>query len=210
MQIIPTKITDYSRTDAELQAFWLFCIFVAGKNADHAGRCVAKVLAKVGRPDAWGITHETPFALLNHLGETGIHNLLLVHRVGQYTRVTRAILESLHLDLRTASIEDLEKVFGVGPKTARFFVLHSRAGACVAVLDTHILRWLREHDVEDAPKSTPNRKHYARFEATWLTLYPFYFPCCTPAEADLLIWCQYSGRFDGEDFPEPRLPGEEA
>jgi 3-methyladenine DNA glycosylase/8-oxoguanine DNA glycosylase len=203
MQINPTKITNFERSDAELQAFWLFCIFVAGKNADRAGRCVGKLLSH-----SQAQYPNTPFSYLASLGETGIHNVLVCHRVGQYARITRAILESLSLDLRDASAEELQGVFGVGPKTARFFILHSRRSVNVAVLDTHILRWMREHGIEDAPKSTPPRAKYAHFESLFLCLANVYFPHLSTAEVDLLIWCQYSGRFDGEEFPEPVLPAE--
>ena len=34
--IIPTQITNYSRTDKELQLFWLFGIVVAGRNLSLA------------------------------------------------------------------------------------------------------------------------------------------------------------------------------
>jgi len=198
MRIVPTQITNYNRTDAELQAFWLFCILVAGKNADTAAGVLGRMLQEV--PEG-----STPFEYLRSLGSIALRNSLVAHRAGQYARVTRAIEESLSLDLRTASIEDLEGIFGVGPKTARFFVLHSRPGVRVAVLDTHILKWLRDHH-EFAPKSTPGRRQYAELERAFLRLADAYFPGVAIADVDLLIWCEVSGRLEG--VPEPELPAE--
>ncbi len=197
--INPTKITDYNRTDGELQTFWLFCILVAGKNADTAARVVGRVLGHLD------FSKTTPFAYFSELGEVGIHNMLVAHRSGQYGRVTRAIKESLDLDLRTVSAQDLERVFGVGPKTARFFLLHSRPGVEVAVLDTHVCKWLRDHQVTVPEHLT--RKNYLELEPVFISLAKCYYPGMTIADIDLMIWCEYSGRFDSSDaFPEPRAP----
>lgn len=196
--VVPTQITNYNRTDAELQAFWLFCIMVAGKNADTAARVISRLLQEV--PEG-----STPFEYLKSLGSIALRNSLVAHRAGQYARITRAIEESLNLDLRTATVEDLEKIFGIGPKTARFFLLHSRPNQRLAVLDTHILKWMRSHKVP-VPPSTPTRKHYDGFERVFLALADAYFPGVAIADVDLLIWCEVSGRLEG--VPEPELPAE--
>lgn len=199
-KVDPLRVTDYDRSEAELQRFYLFTVFVAGKNADWAAGVVDSLLR---RADEQG---QTPFEYLRQ-NEHDLHNLLVVHRVGQYGRITRAIAQSLDLNLRTCTVEDLENVFGVGPKTARFFVLHTRSDAKCAVLDTHILRWLREVHGVTTPKSTPPRKEYARLERIALSLMAAEFPHLTPAQADLLIWSTQSGRLDdGMDEP-PELPG---
>lgn len=199
MQIVPTQITNYDRTDAELQAFWLFCVLVAGKNADGAARVIGRMLSNAN------IGERTPFDYLKQLGEIGIRNALVANRAGQYAGVTRAIVESLDIDLRTATVDRLESVFGVGPKTARFFLLHSRPGIEVAVLDTHVCKWLRDHSIKVPEHLT--RKHYVKIEPLFIALAKSNFPGMSIADIDLLIWCQYSGRFQGEDFPEPRVPG---
>lgn len=200
----PTTVTQYDRTDAELQAFWLYCILVAGKNADQA----MKVLNRLRVREAPNIPIIDALCAMH---PTDLHNVLVVNRVGQYQRITRAIRESHGLNFRLASVENLQNVFGVGPKTARFFILHSRPKAQVAVLDTHVLAWLRRHSV-DAPSTTPqNPKEYARLESLWLRLIGAYFPNLTPAEADLLIWMEESGRLDADSYaPElPSAPREE-
>ena len=97
--VIPTEITNYNRTDYELEVFWLFCILVAGKNSDTTSRVLANFLNKL---PSW----QTPFEGIRELGEDGLHNLLVSHRVGQYNRITKAIWQSLDLDLRNCNRED--------------------------------------------------------------------------------------------------------
>lgn len=189
MPIDPVKITDFNRSDRELSLFWLFCIMVAGKNADQTAAKVAKLAASVPQDVdlfRWLAT------------EPDLHNLLVAHRVGQYGRIKLAIEQSASLDLRTASVYDLQQVHGIGPKTARFFLLHSRPGVEVAVLDTHILRWMRERfDMPEVPKSTPQvYGRYLTLEAVALNLMRATFPGLTIAEADLMIWATMSGRLE--------------
>ncbi len=187
--IDPKNITNFSRTDAELQSFWLFSLFVAGKNSDYASRCLAHILHKA----KWN--EQNPFDYLRELGETGIHNALVAAKIGQYSRLTKAIMQSLDLDLRTVSVQDLMNVFGCGPKTARFFLLHSRAKCDCAVLDTHILAWMRSKGI-DAPTSTPSGEKYLFLERVFLNLAQSEFPSMSIAQIDLLIWMKQSGRLE--------------
>jgi hypothetical protein len=192
MQIVinPNNITNFERTDSELQSFWLFSLFVAGKNSDYAANCLAKLLAKT--------EEQTPFEYLDKLGETGVHNALVAAKVGQYGRLTKAIMQSLRLDLRSCTLMDLMNVFGCGPKTARFFLLHTRPDCECAVLDTHILAWMRNHGFE-TPKATPqNKKDYIYLERAFLSLAKSIYPQMSIAQIDLLIWMKQSGRLDDE------------
>lgn len=192
--IDPTNITNFSRTDSQLQAFWLFGAFCAGKNSDYASKCLAKLLSKCG--------NQTPFEYLRSLGNVAIHNALVAAKIGQYARLTRFIEESIQLDLRTASLQDLMGVFGIGPKTARFFLLHSRPDCECAVLDCHILKFLRENSV-DAPQQTPtNQKQYIELEKKFLFIAKLQFPQMSVAQIDLMLWMKYSGRLEN-DFVEP-------
>lgn len=194
MAIQPTAITKYDRTDDELQRFWIFGILVAGKDADWAAHKVGELLRGARDED------KLPFDWLRER-EVELHNILVANRVGQYGRIKLAIAQSLDLDLRAASLDQLMSVFGVGPKTARFFILHSRPDARVAVLDTHILRWLREVHGYPTPKSTPTSlKQYERIESMALHFMADSFPGLTCAQADLLIWCQMSGRTLADEF----------
>ena len=186
MTINPNNLTNYSWNDDELEEFWIFSICVAGKNADTTTKVVEKLLK--GRGDL------SPFAYIASL--TRIRRLeqrLRKARTGQYKRITRALSESLPLmhKLNSCSIDDLESIFGVGMKTSRFFLLHTRRNIEVAVLDTHILKFLRDKGY-DAPKNTPSKSAYRKWEEIYLEeAKKFDIPL---ADLDLLLWKIYSNR----------------
>ena len=193
-QINPKNITDFNRSTDELQAFWLFCMFVAGKNSDWASRCLKKLIDTAEKGTDGGI-----FNYFKSIGEVGVHNMLVANKVGQYTRLTKGIMQSLDLDLRTCSLQDLLNIHGVGNKTARFFLLHTRRNGNYAVLDTHILAWMRDHGVENAPKSTPtNLKVYEELENRYRILSRLHYPHLSNAQIDLLIWTKQSGRLSDD------------
>lgn len=186
-----TDMVDYNRTDDELEVFWLFSILVAGKNADIAGAAIAKLLR--GKPP-----YMSPLKFLNMLRKEGtLEGYLKEHRTGQYTKMMRAIEDSANINLRTASVEELQEVYGVGMKTARMFVLFSRPKQKYAVLDVHILKWLRQVYGYEAriPSKTPTTlKEYLRLEEMFLQAVRAFFPGMSVADADLHLWSIISGR----------------
>jgi endonuclease III len=93
------------------------------------------------------------------------------------------------LDLRTCTAEDLEKIPGIGRKTSRFFLLHSRKNADCACLDVHILRWLQEQGVETTDRTPSSAKEYRRLEQEFLSRVP---AGKSVAEFDLEIWTEKS------------------
>ena len=196
LTVNPTDITDFNRDTNQLEAFWLFCMFVAGKNSDYASRCLSKMIYAAMR---FGHGRSGVFNYFKSIGEVGVHNALVANKVGQYTRLTKGVMQSLDLNLRTCTLEDLLKIHGVGNKTARFFLLHTRAGCEYAVLDTHILKWMRNRG-EDVPKSTPtNSKVYRELEKRFRYLSRLAHPSLTDAQIDLLIWSEQSGRISSEE-----------
>ena len=206
LAVNPTDITDSNRDTNQLEAFWLFCMFVAGKNSDYASRCLSKLIhaAKLGQD----VGYDGVFNYFKDLGRDGIHNALVASKVGQYGRLTKGILQSLDLDLETCTLDDLLAIHGVGNKTARFFLLHTRGGD-YAVLDTHILSWMRSHGVPDAPKNTPtNSKKYKELEKQFRLLSRLNFPYLSDAQIDLLIWSDQSNRISGEEVFDMQFPFE--
>lgn len=194
----PLEVTNYKRTQAELEAFWLFCLFVAGRNSDFGYDCMRRVINSLNKGGRLLKTGKTPFEFIRQEQEWNInfiHNLLVANKVGQYTRYSRAINESLNLNLRTATLEELMDVYGIGPKTARFFLVHSRGELEYAILDVHILRWLRQF-YPNAPEATPiNHDEYKRWEEKFLLVAKSQFPNAKDtAEIDLLLWAGMSGR----------------
>ena len=195
MQIDPKNITNFSRTDAELQAFWIFGCVVAGKNSDYAAKVLSRLLNNC---------KSTPFEYFKELGEVGIRNALVAAKSGNYTRITKFILESLDLNLKEATQEQLMNIHGIGPKTASFFLLHTRPNIEVAVLDVHILKYLRDKSV-DAPQQTPTSiKKYNELQSMFLYFAKIDFPFMTIADIDLMLWMKYSGRLEN-DIVEPAL-----
>jgi hypothetical protein len=193
--IDPRNITKYDRSADELQEFLLFAIVVAGKKSDVQAQKLDEFLERICSTfyiNEGQLPNDYFHALL-WLGMKRIRSHLCEVRMGQYDRITRAFWEAAHLgpDLAMVSLRRLEEVKGIGPKTARFFLLHSRRDANCAVLDTHILKFLRNNDVPDVPPSTPQSAViYERLEQKFLefvaeTRY-------TVAEYDLLIWKMFA------------------
>jgi len=112
--------------------------------------------------------------------------------IGCYTNKARTFAELAmsKINLKTCTASDLESIHGIGPKTARCFLLHSRKDAQVAGLDTHMLKHLRKLGYEDVPKTTPTGKKYLTFENYVLSLAKEVG--MSPAEFDLYIWNKYS------------------
>jgi thermostable 8-oxoguanine DNA glycosylase len=93
------------------------------------------------------------------------------------------------LNLRTCTVEDLESVYGIGSKTARCFIIHSRPDANCAGLDTHILKFLKSKG-HDVPSSTPGRKQYKQLEQVFLGYVKQSGK--SVAEFDLGVWNSYA------------------
>jgi hypothetical protein len=187
--IQPTNITNYNRTESELEEFLLFAILVAGKKASTTAKKLDNFLVN-------GYV-EKPFQFLQcfvdqeKLGQMGLDGWIKGHKLGQYKRLNSAFRGVLQFKgrLNTVTVEELESVKGIGPKTARFFILHSRKDQQVAVLDTHILKWMgsRGHKV---PKTTPSKKKYKQIESVFLD--ECHKAGKNVADMDLEIWKSYS------------------
>jgi thermostable 8-oxoguanine DNA glycosylase len=210
MTIDPRNITKYDRFDHELEEFLLFCIMVAGKRADTTARCLDMFLNWIAVEP-----NQTPFVHIRRFRQpddgnnakgikalagaiTAFNALHPGCGLGQQRRMAQAFLEAARslTDLRTCELKDLMRIHGIGHKTARLFLLHSRKDARYAVLDTHLLKHLREHEDELGidlwvPQRTPgNPKEYAALEAAVLRMADE--AKMTPAEYDLHIWRKYA------------------
>ena len=179
--IDPNDVTKFDRTPDELLEFWLFCLFVRGKNADVQAQKLDQFRHRMGG-----------MPLIRSAPDDSIDFHLRAVGAGQYNTLLPAIsqtLAKLKADpdfLKTASAVELESLRGVGPKTSRFFILHTRPKARVAVLDTHILNYLSERSGSDIPRVTPTGPRYAELEEHFLLYADFYG--VDPAAFDLAIW----------------------
>lgn len=187
--IDPANITNFKLSDEALEEHILFWVAVAGKNASNTSRALNSFLDHLYDrcPGAVG-----PFDAIRMYGKRWLSHTLKKHGIGCYTHRAKAFWElaNSNLNLRTCSVEDLEKIHGIGPKTSRCFIMHSRHNANVAGLDVHILRYMRDQGIK-VPRSTPTGKKYLELEREFLRLVP---KGISVAEFDLSIWRTYSGR----------------
>lgn len=186
--IDPEKITNFNRTPHELEEFWVFCMMVAGKNSDVTARKVNAMFSRAEKDPSF-----SPLEFIQ-LGFGSLGDMtawLQKHRVGQYTRMTAALRMSCALNdrigLHKATVNDLEEIPGVGPKTSRFFLLHSRPDVEHVALDTHLLKWLWSRGLK-TPTTTPSKEKYRKIEQKAIQMIKKAFPGKTLAEADLEIW----------------------
>jgi endonuclease III len=183
--INPSKITDYNLTVPQLEEHILWWICAAGKNGTTASKLLDKFMERIG-----GYTY-TPFAAIRMMPSQLLPIILMNCGIGCYTHKARTIVEIAHsgLDLQTCTAEELENIYGIGMKTSRCFILHSREGAQYAGLDTHVLKFLRAEGYA-APKATPPKKKYLELEKIFLEIAKKKNKL--PADLDLEIWNAYS------------------
>ena len=219
--INPKEITDYHRNDWDLQEFFMFSVAVAGKKSDQTAKKIQVLSDEISEEMGENPYYDT------HLKESGILHYLLgiddepefgvrkmeAHKFGKYNQWksffewwTRRIWDlpaNLHVwmisdFLRRASVEQLEKIPGVGKKTSRFFKLHTDRDAKCVPLDTHILKFIKSHRpwCDNIPSTTPQSDNkYKKLEDEAHKLMTAYMKrnyLSTLAEADLAIWKSYA------------------
>lgn len=178
----PSIVTNFNRTDAELELYWLFCQVVAGKTARTQAKALEKFLLIENLA--------TPFDCIRAMIAKGtLRDNLETARLGQYTRLTAGFTMSLQLDLRKDDVHRLKEIPGVADKTSRFFLIHSRANQNIAVLDRHVVKYLGTLGY-DVPLGTPNPKQYPVLEQAFLE--EAKKVNMTPADFDLMLWNKFS------------------
>ena len=187
--ITPTNITNYTRTQAEMEEFLMFAIIVAGKTAKTQAEKLNQFLTSAK------VCEISPFEWIEKLiacsHDCGLMDCMKHYKLGQYNRLDKAFKGILQFKgkLDSVTLDELESIEGIGPKTARFFLLHSRPNQRIAALDTHILKYMSEKGYK-VPKSTPSKKKYGQIENDFLT------ECDKAgknvADMDLEIWKSYS------------------
>jgi thermostable 8-oxoguanine DNA glycosylase len=187
--INPAEVTNYNRTQDELQEFILFCINVAGKKSSIEAPKLEIFIQR-----AKDITKETsPFNCIKKLIKLGrLNEIMHWAKLSPYAqRYNSYVAVSKIKDLQSVSLSRLLEVAGIGLKTARFFLSHSREDFDEPMLDTHILRYLRDQGHSDAPKSTPsNENTYLYFANIFKNIARQLGKSVT--DLDLEIWKQYS------------------
>lgn len=185
----PTEVICFDRNAFDLELFWLFCLVVAGKTAKTQARLLDNFLHSLDRADP---EDDTPFTRVVQAAQQGVLlDKIKESRLGQYNRLVRAFEQSTGLNLRCCTVDDLEAIHGVGPKTARMFLMFTREGARYAALDTHVLKYMASRGL-DVPKVTPPAG--PRYRALEEQFIAFADEAGKPvAEFDLEIWKHYAG-----------------
>ena len=183
--IDPDKVTIFNRSKPELQEFLLFCVCAAGKNAKGAARGLQRFLDR--KSDIQPFDKVRRFRSIPTLAK-----VLKKCGIGCYNNKARTFCELAcsKMDLRTCSVGRLEEIYGIGPKTARFYLMHSRRNQRLACLDTHVLRWLSDQGYEEIPKTTPTGSRYRKIESLFLSIADRHQ--VKPEYLDLEIWKAYS------------------
>lgn len=164
MKIDYNNITGPKKSVEDLLLFLLWCTVTPGKKSETITPAFNSIFTSV-----------KPSDLLNRDGRS-ITAALRNASIGQYKRLSacwRTISQyKPYGQFYKVDRDELTKIPGIGPKTASFFVLHSRPHSDIAVLDVHILRYLkRKFPKYPVPEQTPqDLDEYKRLEAMFLGL----------------------------------------
>lgn len=188
MAIDPSNITNFNQTDEQLERFLYFWVLAAGKNGMVAARLLEDLLNTLSE----GLTTHTPFQYIQRIQSSELAFIMREVGIGCYNikSQTLKILAHANLNLRTCSVSDLEAIKGIGPKTARGFLIHSRPNQSYACLDRHLLHFLRDQGHSNIPIATPaSSKQYQHLEQLYLS--EVAKSGKTVAELDLEVWNRY-------------------
>ena len=196
--INPAEVTNYNRTQSELQEFLLFCINVAGKKSSVEAPKLEVFLQRAKDITAKHRKSElmkdaSPFDSIRALIKMGrLEEIMHWAKLSPYKQRYNSYVDVVKIrDLQKVTLNRLLKVTGIGLKTARFFLSHSREDFDEPMLDTHILHFLRDQGYANAPKSTPSNENvYHYFANIFKDIARQLGKSVT--DLDLEIWKQYS------------------
>ncbi|MGE3769592.1 MAG: hypothetical protein AB7G06_01420 [Bdellovibrionales bacterium] len=202
------EIQDRSNNPFALEGFLIFCILAAARESGRASNTGAMLLHD--RPA--GVS---PLTHIHNLGHKEVENRILKSGLGYQGQKTSFLMSAAEavvvngLDLRTASIDDLESIKGVAEKTSRFFRLFSfpKKRLRHAILDVHVMRFIADYDrivlgkpATDVPEITPTGAAYRRYEKQFLEICDFHRR--PNPKFDFKVWSDFKAHSQGK--PEPR------
>lgn len=176
-----TDVTNFNRSDKELEEFLLFSCAVAGKTAKQISIALDRFLDD----------SQNPFKHIICLSKNNnLYKRIVDSRLGNHNKLNNLFYELANsgINLRTCWVDDLEAFKGIGPKTSRYFLLHTRRPEThifpIAAIDTHIQKWLKSlgyqcksyHEYEEAMFKEASQRGV------------------TVADLDLSVWNMMSSR----------------
>lgn len=194
----PTAVPE-SMSNDQLEWWCIWSICVAGKSAKQTAAKVNNFLRAGAEYECEHGVLMTPFEIVRMLMQHNILDVALRQAaMGQYGRIEAALRGVVRLDVNHLTVEALEGISGVGPKTARMIILYSEKNAEVVPLDTHILKYLDMLGYADVPKSTPPAgAKYLRLETAFREEARYQEK--SVRELDTEVWLQYSTKKE-DDF----------
>jgi hypothetical protein len=187
----PINLTNFNRTNNELEEVILFGILVAGKNAITTSKSLDRFLRDFSHIDI------SPLKIFSHFELDKLPSLAVVlkdYGFGCMTNKSKGIYQLVRsgLDLRTCTVSELEKIHNIGMKTSRMFVLHTRENAEHIPLDVHILHYLSDLGYS-VPRTTPGSKKCPKkyLEVEQLAMKVARSEGKTYADWDLNVWRIY-------------------
>ncbi len=190
--IDPTNIPERPMSRSQLEWWVLFGICVANKPAKVTERKMRAFMEM-------GSMTLPPFDAVQVMIEEGkLGRNLRKARFGQYTRINRAFRHAVRLDVGNLSVEVLEAVPGIGPKTARMIMLYSRPGVEAVPLDTHVLKFLRSLGHKASASTPAAGPTYRRLESAFIA--EARRRHVSVRELDTQVWTSYAQYSD--DLPK--------
>lgn len=183
---------DEAEYDSRWCAEWklIYSVIVAGKTA----KMVEQIMPRLISGEDPGVY---PFdQIREHLTRRDLRAWLLECRSGNYGKLTKCFPALVAVDPEACTVEELEAIHGIGPKTSRFFLLWTRPGVRYAALDTHLMKFLRRLGYTTLTATPVNMNVYRALETKFLEL-------CTkmavePRQLDWWVWKAYvDGTEDG-------------
>lgn len=174
----PMNPLNFNRNNRELEAFFIFTVFVAGKTAriiKRKSHCFYRDLVFSILENNKIKNSEGVFDYIKQISNEHILFLLKKHKIGRYTFLIKFFdyIKNNYIDLFNCTIQDLEKIPCVGKKTSRFFVMYSKETNNIAILDRHILTYLNKFKITDI-KNTPTGKMYDDLEKQFIYIFEKY------------------------------------
>lgn len=156
----------------------IYAVLAAGKPEKFADSAMQRLIAELEKRDLAVIRVKGKnrvfqwFKSLRAACRSGqLLSCLEAAQAGNSFKNAKIIGAAVNMNLvpQTVELEELMRIQGMGPRTARFYLRWTDRQLRYAVLDVHILGWLRNlgHDVPD--QTPPNGKRYDDVEQIFLS-----------------------------------------